>query len=166
MADYIEFELNGRKLKINREDSNDLQIWMDTLGGNKLKNPYWRHVSLWKKNDYLCFSINYKKYHHHRVVYYAHNSTWNIHDSSRSNEIDHIDNNRHNNHISNLHVVSHAQNMSRITGWGVQYRPDCKKWVANISINRNQKHLGIFHTEEEAREAYLKAKEKASVTLS
>ncbi len=162
MADYIEFELNGRMLRLNREDSNDLQIWCDKWTRGMLKNPHWRAVAINKmKRQYLLCSIGRKKYTHHRVVYYAHNPDWDIHDSCPNNHIDHIDGDRTNNHISNLRVVTQAENNQNLApARGYYFNKSLKKWQSQISINNIQTYLGVFKTEQEAKQAYLKAKKE------
>lgn len=72
--------------------------------------------------------------------------------------IDHIDNVKLNNKLSNLQRISHAENLRKdrknkigITG---VYRSG-KKYVSRISINKECLYLGTFNTKEEAREAYL-----------
>ena len=154
MAEYSEFQLNGRKCRLNIEDIYDLQMWYVKSGNRMLKNPYWRRVAINKnKRQYLVCSIGPKKYTHHRVVYYAHNPEWNIYDSSNNNHIDHIDGDRTNNHISNLRVLTQAENNQNTNAKGVSYIKSHKKWKATITVNHKQIHLGFFDTEEEALQA-------------
>lgn len=83
---------------------------------------------------------------------------------NRSVIVDHIDNNKHNNKLSNLHIVSNRYNVSKGVDktkttskyTGVCFRKDVRKWQAHININKKKKHLGYFNTEEEAYEAYKK----------
>lgn len=75
--------------------------------------------------------------------------------------IDHIDNNPLNNQIKNLRPVNHQQNMwNQKKSKGYSWNRDNNKWMARISINGKIKYLGYFDTEEDARAAYLQAKEK------
>ena len=82
--------------------------------------------------------------------------------------IDHIDGDRLNNSWANLREVSQAANIwnrpvvdlhkgvsSRWTGVS---RASGGKWQACICTNGKTKHLGVFSTEEGARDAYLEAK--------
>jgi len=159
--DWIYFELNDRKLRMDRYDSNNLQIWKVKQANHMLKTPYWRSLNLCD-NGYGRLQCHFDKKHHrlHRIVYYAHNPDWNIHDNSHYNVIDHIDQNPTNNHISNLRVATNAQNMQNRNAKGCHYYKDKKhkKWLAKIVVNKKQTYLGQFDTEEEAHEAYLKAK--------
>ena len=77
--------------------------------------------------------------------------------------VDHIDNNKLNNHVSNLQLVSQRENTSKnsanISGIkskypGVSYYKRDNCWRAYIRINGKLKHLGYFETELEAYEKY------------
>ena len=69
-----------------------------------------------KKNGYCHMTIkrsagwDKKGYLMHRVIYYAFNPSWDITDSSQDNSIDHNDNNKSNNRLSNLRIATHSQN--------------------------------------------------------
>ena len=77
--------------------------------------------------------------------------------------IDHIDNDKLNNCVKNLQIVSHRfniskgkkNNSSKYTGVSL-YNPKLK-WSASININKRQIALGRFKTELEAHHAYQKA---------
>jgi hypothetical protein len=79
--------------------------------------------------------------------------------------VDHIDNNRKNNHINNLrwatlsengmNKIKQSNNTSGITG--VIWDKRSNKWVAQIQIDNIKKHLGSFNTIEEAKEARITA---------
>ena len=77
--------------------------------------------------------------------------------------VDHIDNNKLNNNLENLQLISVRKNNSKDkTGGASQYVGVCwhkpnKKWTAKIVINGKNKYLGIFKCELEASEAYQKA---------
>jgi hypothetical protein len=72
--------------------------------------------------------------------------------------IDHIDNNKLNNSISNLQIITHRENISkdRNTKSGLTgvYKSH-KKYMATITINKKRYYLGVFETKEEAHKAYL-----------
>lgn len=155
---YIYFELNNRKLKINRENSEDIWIWSFPT---KRKKQYWRLLAISTDiKGYKLIRVNTKQYKHHRVVYYAHNQDWDITDNTcKNNLIDHIDNNKGNNHISNLRVATKSQNnwnMANVKGY--YWNKERNKYQAFINYNNKIKYLGLFKTEEEARQAYLDAK--------
>ena len=76
--------------------------------------------------------------------------------------VDHIDNNRLNNRVDNLQLISHRENSSKDRKGtskytGVSWNKAAKKWTARINLYDKYKHLGLFSTEEEASEAYQKA---------
>lgn len=77
--------------------------------------------------------------------------------------IDHINQDKKDNRISNLRDGSgciNTRNTTRvIKARGYWYQSRVNKWVASIKINYKSKHLGYFDTECEAHEAYKKAKE-------
>jgi hypothetical protein len=82
--------------------------------------------------------------------------------------VDHIDNNRLNNHISNLRWATNQENArnSKIStnntsgAKGVNWNIFNKKWEARICINGKRERLGYYETKEKALEARLKAVEK------
>ncbi len=90
---------------------------------------------------------------HHLVFYIVKNE---IHDV-----LDHIDGNRSNNNIENLRPVTIQQNsFNRKNTRGYSWSKKEKKWKSKIKVNNISYHLGYFEKEEDAKNAYLKAKEK------
>jgi hypothetical protein len=160
--DWIYFEIDGYKLRIDPDNTNNLQTWRDTWNGRAIKNPYWRKVAvcIGKAGYYQCH-IGNRNYMIHRIVYFAHNPEWNIHDGSAKNKIDHEDGNPMNNHISNLRVVTQAQNCQNKIAKGYWFdnsKKTCKKkWRSFIVVNGKRMHLGRFLTEEEAKQARAEA---------
>ena len=77
--------------------------------------------------------------------------------------VDHIDNNKLNNNLSNLQLITHRENTSkdRKGGYskyvGVSWYKRCSKWIANIYHSGSLHHLGYYTIEEEARDAYVQA---------
>ena len=155
----MERELNERLLKY---ESEKVWIWREMWGKRKLKNPYWRELkgSVDKITGYRLVGINNKHYLYHRVVYFLHNQEWDIHDTCRDNSIDHIDRNKLNNNIENLRVVTNQQNLWNQNAKGYYFRKLTGKYQAQIRVNGENKHLGMFVSEDDARDAYLIAKEK------
>ena len=111
---------------------------------------------------YIVFAINKKRYYLHRIIYKYHIEEWDITDTSRDNQIDHININPLDNRIENLRVVNISQNLRNQKKQdncssiykGVSWFKRSKKWKATISINGKRKHLGYYDTEEEAYEVY------------
>jgi hypothetical protein len=157
---YIYFELNNHRLKINRENSEDIWVWYCESGGRPIKNPYWKKKYISKKgNGYCQLGICCRNRLLHRIVYYAHNQDWDIDYEPCDNPIDHIDRDRGNNHISNLRLGTPSLNQqNRSNTKGYYWNKQKQKYKAYININDKVIHLGYFKTEEEARQAYLDAK--------
>ena len=163
---YVEFELldqhnNPRLLKMNDEDCYDVYMWRDKWGNKIIKKPYWFKLKLMTHTQgYKRININEKPYFLHRVNYYIHNLEWDIYDTSSDNQIDHIDRNPLNNHISNLRVVTDAQNSQNVDYKGYTYDKRINKYKTQRNINGIKKNLGCYDTKEEAREIYLKHKKE------
>lgn len=92
----------------------------------------------------------------------AHHFAWYcIYGNCDIEELDHINGVRNDNRICNLRNVTHQQNnFNRTKAKGYNWYKTTNKWMAGIKINNKRIHLGYFNTEEEARNAYLEAKEK------
>ena len=82
-------------------------------------------------------------------------------------QIDHRNRIRVDNRINNLRDISKQHNIQNSeASWGrskyrgVSWRSDSGKWAATISINSKNKLLGLFSSEEEAKDVYDKAREK------
>lgn len=81
--------------------------------------------------------------------------------------IDHINGDRSDNHISNLHIVTCRENLSTCFRKnsdkfssqfiGVSWSKKSKKWHARIDVSGRKKHLGLFSNELDASDAYQKA---------
>jgi hypothetical protein len=76
-------------------------------------------------------------------------------------EIDHINGVRFDNRLCNLRPVTRQQNQwNRNTAKGYYFHKANKKYKAQIRLNYKNFHVGYYNTEEQAREAYLQAKQK------
>lgn len=77
--------------------------------------------------------------------------------------VDHIDNDKSNNRVENLQVITQRENILKDKPFGaskyrgVNWNKRAKKWHAQIGVNGKNKHLGLFTSEEEAHQAYQKA---------
>ena len=78
-------------------------------------------------------------------------------------DIDHLDRDRANNSPDNLRYVSRSANLHNGGAKGFGYCKVTGKWDARISRNNKKVHLGRFDTPEEARAAYVAAKQKLGV---
>jgi len=150
-----ELILNNRRIKL---------VGGEILAWKLNKKPYWCK---------LKYSINTKGYYYiqlyhkikksymvHRVIYKFNNPEWDM-TYTPNNEIDHFDNNKTNNYIENLRVVNSSENKQNvISAKGYSWNKRDNKYYASIRINKKQIHLGCYDTAEEARAAYLVAKDK------
>lgn len=75
--------------------------------------------------------------------------------------LDHINGDKLDNRIENLRKATTKQNQcNQKAVKGYYFNKQEKKWKAYITLNGKTKHLGYFDTKQQAREAYLRAKEK------
>jgi hypothetical protein len=120
-------------------------------------NKYNKPVNYIQKDGYMKFSIrlNDKLFaigNHRFAWYFIYNEC--------PEEIDHINGIRHDNRISNLRGVTRQQNQwNRLNTKGYYFNKGARKFYAYIRINGKKTYLGLFNTEQEASQAYLKAKE-------
>ena len=112
-------------------------------------------------NSYAVIKINGMPFKAHRLAWLHFHGVWPEH------QIDHIDENKSNNRISNLRDVPQSMNQHNAikprkdgtSGYrGVSWHKDKKRWHAHITVSGRQKHLGLFNTPEAAHAAYLAAK--------
>jgi len=125
-----------------------------TEAGTRNKLGY---VYIWVNNQHHCA---------HRLAWiYMHGQC----DSQM--QIDHINQVKHDNRISNLRLVTNQQNLfntskkqNNKSGWlGVHYSLSKRKYVAAIKVNYKRIYLGSFDTAEKAGQAYLSAKSELHV---
>jgi len=108
----------------------------------------------------------------------VHHLVWETFGESKRNgielQVDHIDNDKLNNHIYNLQLLDNRANCSK--GWlisgkktsqftGVGWHTRNKMWRARIRVDNRQKLLGYFHSEHEAALTYQKVLEGLPDTL-
>jgi len=103
----------------------------------------------------LCRNREFKFNKIHRLVYESFNGRTEL-------VIDHINNVKTDNRLSNLQPLTYRQNATkyRLTTSktseyvGVNWNKQNSRWVSKIRINGKQKHLGQFKEEYNAAEAY------------
>jgi len=76
--------------------------------------------------------------------------------------VDHIDNNRLNNNLSNLQVITHEQNLRKSPFGTSKYRGVTRcnthnRWLSRLHINNKRIFIGYFRCETKAHIAYQKA---------
>jgi hypothetical protein len=120
-------------------------------------------------SGYLDVQLRKDKITYHRTI---HTLVWDAFGDKPRNgrilQVDHINNNKTDNRIENLQLLSPRENVSKRSlikenktskYTGVTFDKRRNKWQAQITINGKNNNLGYFPTQEEAAEAYLKAKE-------
>jgi hypothetical protein len=122
-------------------------------------NRYGRISKSINSNGYIkmCLTCEEKKYQ-----LAAHHFAWFcINNNCEFEQLDHINGVRNDNRISNLRNVNNQKNQwNQKKAKGYSYHKKSKKWMACIRLNYKLIHLGSFNTEQEARNAYINAKEK------
>jgi len=123
----------------------------------RIKNPKWKLVKLTPKgHGYFQIVIAERYYCVHRIIA---SCFLNLDIENLEDVIDHRDGNPSNNRIENLRITTGQGNdWNRTRAKGYSWNKHSKKWEAQIKVNGRHIHLGLFDTEEQAREAYLAAK--------
>jgi hypothetical protein len=111
-------------------------------------------------NGYVVITIEKRQYQAHRLVWLY------VHGKYPDAQIDHINNIRSDNRITNLRQATQAENCQNLkksrgsSGFlGVSLDSTRgNRWGASIKTNGKKHHLGWFKTAEQAHEAYLLAK--------
>lgn len=110
---------------------------------------------------YRIVMIDGKNHRAHRLVWLLLNG------KLPENDIDHVNGVRSDNRPSNLREATRSQNNenqrrprgnSRSPYLGVTWHAQSKRWAARITTCGRLKHLGLFATPEQARDAYIAAK--------
>jgi hypothetical protein len=108
-------------------------------------------------NGYNTIWCNGKLIKRHRIIGFA---FLNLDIEDPKQCIDHRNGQKLNNCVSNLRVVTHQQNhMNRTKSKGYYWNKQHQKFQAQIMLNNKIIYLGLFTTEEDARTAYLAAKQ-------
>ena len=112
-------------------------------------------------NSYAVIKINGMPFKAHRLAWLH------FHGVCPEHQIDHIDENKSNNRISNLRDVPQSMNQHNAikprkdgtSGYrGVSWERGNKRWRAQIQANGRKQCIGYFKSAEEAHAAYLAAK--------
>ena len=106
---------------------------------------------------FISTIINKKKFNllGHHFAWYC------VYGNCDTDQIDHINGVTGDNRICNLRNVTRQQNSwNRTRAKGYYWDKATNKWLAQIAFNKKDMNLGRYTTEQEARQAYLNAKEK------
>jgi hypothetical protein len=93
-------------------------------------------------------------------VLYSHQFIWYWVNKEIVDCIDHINGIKNDNRISNLRSVTQQQNLFNRKFKGYSWNKNSNKYQSRIMIDGKNIYLGYYNTEQEAKEVYLKAKEK------
>ena len=105
---------------------------------------------------YRRVQLDGKEFMEHRVIYEMLNGP-----IPEGMQIDHINGKTSDNRIENLRVVTCSENhQNKKRANGFQTHKKTGKFRARIGVDGKEIYLGLYETEELAREAYLKAKAK------
>lgn len=89
----------------------------------------------------------------------GHQFAWYIVNKEIVKELDHINRDRSDNRICNLRSVTRNENQFNKDIKEYSFNKKLNKFVSRIALNYKQLYLGLFDNENEARQAYLDAKE-------
>ena len=138
----------GRVKSLKRKGRNKERILKSSIDYND-----YLHLSFSKNNTTKCFYI-------HKLMAMA---FLNHKPNGQKLVVDHINNIRNDNRLENLQLINQRENTSKDRKGGsskyvgVCWSKQAKKWLASITINNKQKHLGLFTNEIEAHLVYQKA---------
>lgn len=119
-------------------------------------------VIAWRRNGRRAGWQHHLGYRNVRVdgaTYAEHRLAWfYVHGQWPAADIDHINRVRDDNRLANLRPATRSENCqnqpvrstNRSGVTGVYYHSCARKWVALISVDKKQRHLGVFDTAEQA----------------
>lgn len=149
------------KIFIKRKDGKEVISLIDTEDLTIIPNVF---LSAWKEKN-----IELERYY---IVFNDKGTTKQLHrlimNAPKGMVVDHINHDTTDNRKENLRVVTHEENMrnrrahqaNSASGLlGVHYNSSKKRWVAQIAVNKKQKHIGNFVNEREA----VRARKKAEI---
>lgn len=123
-----------------------------------------KKLTLNKRNGYLWVKLSKKsKTTSKKVHKIVAESFLNHIPNGHKKVIDHIDNNKLNNSLKNLQIITQRENSSKDKKnksskfTGVYWNKKSNKWHSQIQIKSKKKHLGYFDKEYDAHLAYQKA---------
>ena len=110
-------------------------------------------------DGYISISILRRKYKAHRLAWLYLHGEW------PKDEIDHINGDRADNRLANLRPATRHKNSANKRRYsnnqsgrkGVNWHRQHQKWCTRITVNGKRKHIGLFHSLEDAADAYRRA---------
>lgn len=124
----------------------------------------WKWNAHWYKHTQSYYAVRNSKYvDGKRYLIYMHREILDLKKGDKK-QADHINHNTLDNRNLNLRIVTHQQNhWNQRNTKGYYWCKRWKKYVARIKLNGRDMYLGGFDAPEEARKAYLEAKERYHV---
>ncbi len=158
-------------MKTEDMESKEVEIWKDIPGyeglyqcsnfGNVMTLRKFIPVSQsLTSSGYLTVNLRIENFKSHSVHVLVAMTFLDHVPCGRHIVVDHIDNNKLNNHVWNLQVITHRKNCSKDKNGGaseyvgVNLHKSSNKWQSRILIGGKRKFLGYFKTEIEASNAY------------
>ena len=140
----------------------DLDTGVFTWKVNKSQSTKAGDVAGWVCDGYRGIEINNKGYKAHRLAWLY------VYGEMPKNLIDHIDNNRSNNRISNLREATYQSNSENYKTpktnksgvKNVSWYKNLNKWVVSMSIKKTKKTIGYFDDLELAELVAVEARNK------
>lgn len=149
-----------RKVSVKKQIRNNLKY--DPISGN----IYWKrsYPNIRKNNVAGCINkhrnaivirLNDKLYFAHRIAWFLYYGKF------PKDQLDHINHDGTDNRISNLREATTKQNhQNRKNAKGYYFDKGHQKWRAEIKINYKRIYIGLYNTEEEAKQARKEYEEK------
>jgi hypothetical protein len=146
--DLAEIGLDGYEMWID-DETQQPEIW-----SNKTKKCLTMSLSgMGYKQPSFCIEGKTKHVLLHRIV-----GLMCIPNPDNLPELDHVNGNKLDNRIENLRWASRSTNMrNKPSTKGYYWHKQGQKWKAQIRIDGKSKHLGLYDTKADARQAYVKA---------
>lgn len=145
--------INGEIVHVNK--GGELWRWI-TRANQYHAEGFQKMVNNPDSTGYTHLQINGKHVFHHRIIAKA---FLGLDLATTKCQVDHINRIKHDNRLVNLRLVTHQQNAFNTGAKGISWNKTANKWQARICVNGKSKSLGYYVNEEDARSAYLAAKE-------
>lgn len=153
-------DLNAEKLRqlLDYDPATGIFTWRVTVARNRKAGQVAGSAST---QGYVVITINGRTYKAHRLAWFHVYGSW------PALMLDHINQNRSDNRISNLRLAdavlngkNRKPNRGREGATGATFIQSRQRWIASIIVDKKRMHLGSFIRQKDAVAAYAAAKEK------